>query len=165
MARQTPKPEQLQRELAVLELRKTGANWRQIAEAVGYTHASAARKAYLRAYDRTLQAPADELRELELDRLDRLQMAYWKDAIEGNIKAADYVLKVIQVRARITGIEAPTKIQAEVVNYDATIIDADIERTIRELERAEQVIISAKAIEGGSLEVEKTTGESGTITA
>ena len=165
MARQTPKPEQLQKQLAVLELRKTGATWRQIAEAVGYTHASAARKAYLRAYDRTLQAPADELRDLELERLDRLQMAYWKDAVEGNIKAADYVLKVIQVRARIIGIEAPTRIQAEVVNYDATGIDADIEKTIRELERAEKIIITANQIESSALALEERTSESGTITA
>jgi|SanBayMetagenome_1026888.scaffolds.fasta_scaffold00600_10 AraC-like DNA-binding protein len=165
MARQTPKPEQLEREVAVLELRKTGANWRQIAEAVGYSHASAARKAYLRAYDRTLQAPADELRDLELDRIDRLQMTYWKEAIEGNIKAADFVLKCIQERVRISGLAAPTRIQAEVVSYDATSIDADIERTIRDFERAEQIIISAREIEGGSLEVEKTTSAEGTTTA
>lgn len=153
MPRQSPKPEQLARDLAVLELRKTGANWRQIAEAVGFTHASAARKAYLRAYDRTLQAPADELRELELDRLDRLQMAYWKDAVEGNIKAADYVLKVIQVRARILGLEAPQKIRAEVVTYDAGAIDADIERIIAQFED-----------KGGALALEAGTSESGTIT-
>lgn len=153
MTRQTPKPEQLQRELTVLELRKTGAGWRQIAEAVGYSHASAARKAYLRAYDRTLQAPADELRDLELDRLDRLQMAYWKDAVEGNMKAADYVLRVIQVRARILGIEAPQKIRAEVVTYDAGAIDADIERIIAQFEG-----------QGGALALETGISEEGTIT-
>lgn len=154
MPRQTPKPEQLEREKAVLELRKTGANWRQIAEAVGFTHASAARKAYLRAYDRTLQAPADELRDLELDRLDRLQMAYWKDAVEGNLKAADYVLRVVQVRARILGLEAPQKIRAEVVTYDAGAIDADIERIIAQFEG-----------QSGALALEAGISENGTTTA
>lgn len=154
MPRQSPKPEQLARDLAVLELRKTGANWRQIAEAVGYTHASAARKAYLRAYDRTLQAPADELRDMELDRLDRLQMAYWKDAVEGNIKAADYCLRVIQVRARILGIEAPQKIRAEVVTYDAGAIDAEIERIISQFEG-----------KGGALALEAGISEEGTTTS
>lgn len=150
MPRQSPKPEQLQREIAVLELRKTGANWRSIAEAVGFTHASAARKAYLRAYDRTLQAPADELRDLELERLDRLQMTYWKPAIEGDLKAAYFIKDCISERVRILGLAAPTKLQAEVVTYDAGAIDAEIERIIIQLEN-----------QSGSLALEKGTGESG----
>lgn len=150
MPRQTPKPEQLQRELAVLELRKTGANWRSIAEAVGYSHASAARKAYLRAYDKTLQAPADELRDLELERLDRLQMTYWKPAIEGDLKAAYFIKDCISERVRILGLAAPTKIQAEVVTYDAGAIDADIERIIRQFENP-----------GGALALEAGTSENG----
>lgn len=153
MARQTPTPEQLSREVAVLELRKAGASWKSIAARVGYSHASAARKAYLRAYDRTLQAPADELRDLELDRLDRLQLAYWEDAVKGNLKAADFCLRVVQVRARILGIEAPQKIRAEVITYDAGAIDADIERIIRQFES-----------QGGALALEAGTSESGTIT-
>jgi hypothetical protein len=109
---------------------------------------------------RTLQQPAEELRDAEIDRLDRLQRAHWFDAIgtkdtPPNIKAGEFILKIIDRRAKLLGLDAPTKIQAEVVTYDASGIDADIERIARELRRMDT---------GVTLALEAGTGESGTIT-
>jgi hypothetical protein len=138
MGIKTPEPEQLDRELAVVELRREGKTWQQIAEVVNYATAMGAWKAYQRACQRTLQEPTDEARRIELDRLDALQRTYWEPAVEGNLRAADFVLRVIDRRARILGIDAPQKIQAEVVNYDGIgSIDAEVDRIARIIEAAE----------------------------
>ena len=158
--RKTPKPEQIDKERQVLELKRSGATWDAIAQVVGYSNGSGAFKAYQRAMVRTLQQPADELRDAEVDRLDRLQRAYWFEAIgDKNTppvhKSAEIVLKIIDRRAKLLGLDAPTKIQAEVVTYDASGIDADIERIARELRRMDQ---------GVTLALEAGTGETGTTT-
>jgi len=158
--RKTPKPEQIDKERQVLELKRSGATWDAIAQVVGYSNGSGAFKAYQRAMVRTLQQPADELRDAEIDRLDRLQRAYWFEAIGDKNnppvhKSAEIVLKIIDRRAKLLGLDAPTKIQAEVITYDASGIDADIERIARELRRMDQ---------GVTLALEAGTGETGTIT-
>ena len=145
----------IKRETQVVELRRTGATWEGIAQVVGYSNAGGAYKAYQRAMARVFEQPVKEMRDAELDRLDRLQRAYWKDAIEGNVRSADFILRVIDKRAKLLGLDAPTKIQAEVVNYDAGVIDAEIERIIRELDELDQSI---------TVEVEEGTSTKGTIT-
>ena len=136
--RKAPDPDIIDRELAVVELRRTGETWDRIARVVGYSNAAGAYKAYKRALLRTLQQPTEEMRDLELDRLDRLQRAYWKRAIEGETRAADFILRVIDRRAKILGLDAPQKIQAQVVTYDGTSdIDSDIERIVRLLDQVD----------------------------
>jgi hypothetical protein len=77
-----------------------------------------------------------------------LQFTYWEPAIQGNLRAADYVLKVIDRRAKILGIDAPQKIQAEVVTYDGTgSLDAEVERIARIIDAAERETADATIIE------------------
>lgn len=158
--RKTPTPEQIDKEKRVLELKRSGATWDAIAEVVGYANGSGAFKAYKRAMVRTLQQPADELRDAEVDRLDRLQRAYWFEAIGDRDnppqhKSAELILKIINIRADLLGLKAPTKIQAEVVSYDASGIEADIERIAHNLRGMDPSV---------TLALETGTGESGTIT-
>lgn len=42
--------------------------------------------------------------ELELTRLDRLQMALWSDAINGSVQAVDKVLCIMEQRAKLLGL-------------------------------------------------------------
>lgn len=176
MGIKTPEPEQLDRELAVVELRREGKTWQQIADAVSYATAMGAWKAYQRACQRTLQEPTDEARRIELDRLDALQRTYWEPAVEGNLRAADFVLRVIDRRARILGIDAPQKIQAEVVNYDGIgSIDAEVDRIARIIEAAElaerersernTVTVTEQQDQGITVFVEDEPSAEGTTTA
>ena len=176
MGIKTPEPEQLDRELAVVELRREGKTWQQIADAVSYATAMGAWKAYQRACQRTLQEPTDEARRIELDRLDALQRTYWEPAVEGNLRAADFVLRVIDRRARILGIDAPQKIQAEVVNYDGVgSIDAEVDRIARIIEAAElaerersernTVTVTEQQDQGITVFVEDEPSAEGTTTA
>jgi hypothetical protein len=171
MAGKTPEPEQIDRELAVVNLRRTGLTWEMIAREVGYASPAGAWKAYERACARTLEEPTAEARRIELDRLDALQYTYWDPAIAGNLRAADFVLKVIDRRAKILGIDAPQKIQAEVVTYDGTgSLDAEVERIARIIDAAErQQTTDSTYIEQHSesitVLVEEQPSENGTTTA
>lgn len=153
--KRTPKPQQIERDRQVLELRRGGATWDQIAQVVGFSNPGSAHKSYQRAMKLTLQQPADELRNAEVDRLDRLQRAFWNDALEGNVRAADLILRIIDKRAKILGLEAPVKVQAEVVNYDGHAVDAEVERLAYYLRGV---------VESSPLALEAGTSENGTTT-
>jgi hypothetical protein len=150
-------PEQFDRENKVLELRRAGDTWERIASIVGYANASGAQKAYRRVVVRVQRESVDEIRDMELDRLDRLQRAYWTDAIVNHDRrAAELVLKVMDRRAKLLGLDAPNKVQAEVITYDGNFnIDADIERIIRQLDEVDT---------RGPLPLEGGIGEDGTVT-
>lgn len=57
-----------------LDLRRSGATYRQIAQQLGISPATAFKRV-TRGLDRTRREPADALRELEAERLDQLQIA------------------------------------------------------------------------------------------
>jgi orotate phosphoribosyltransferase-like protein len=54
-----------------------------------------------------------EYRNLELERLDRMMLAVWSDAIKGHLGAVDRVLKISERRARLMGLDAPVKQEVE----------------------------------------------------
>ena len=88
-----------------VELAAQGLSYDAIAEAVGYSGRGAAFKAVTAAL-RAQQAEAvDELRALEIQRLDALQRSCWDAALEGDIASVDRVLKVIAARVRLLGLD------------------------------------------------------------
>jgi hypothetical protein len=129
----TPEPAQIEKENNVLALRAQSFTWRAIAEQVGYASGSGALKAYMRAVKRQQKEPVEAALYMELERLDEMQSVYWEPAIQGNMRAGEFVLKIMDRRAKFLGLDAPTKIQAEVVNYDggAGSIDAEVDRIAR----------------------------------
>ena len=84
---------------------------------------------------------ADELRTTELMRLDRLQAAAWAQAAKGDLRAIETMLRVIDRRCRILGLDAPRRV--EVLTIDA--IDAEIERLTAALSRRAEVAEAADA--------------------
>jgi hypothetical protein len=121
--------EVIERERQVLELRRAGATFEEIARAVGYKNHSGASEAYKRAIRRAFaKAGVDEMRELELDRLDRLTRAVWPKALTGDLSAVDRVLKIMHQRAQYVGLYSPAKVQVEAVVYDAGTIEGEVER-------------------------------------
>jgi hypothetical protein len=129
----TPEPAQIDKENNVLALRAQSFTWRAIAEQVGYASGSGALKAYMRAVKRQQKEPVEAALYMELERLDEMQSVYWEPAIQGNMRAGEFILKIMDRRAKFLGLDAPTKIQAEVVNYDggAGSIDAEVDRIAR----------------------------------
>jgi hypothetical protein len=64
-----------------------------------------------RQLSRAVNRHADQLRELENLRLDRLQAAAWPEALKGDYTALHAVLAISQHRARMNGFMAPKQIQ------------------------------------------------------
>lgn len=130
-----PTPELVEKERQVLELRRAGATYEECARATGYATAQGAYLAYQRALKRTLvEAGADEMRELELDRLDRMQRAIWGRVVQGDDKAIMTALRILDRRARYLGLDAPTRIEAK-VETDAGMIDREVARLVELLEK------------------------------
>ena len=125
-----PAPELIDKEIKVLELRRAGLTWQRIAEETGYADHTGAYAAYKRAIKRTMQQPADELREQELDRVDRLQLAAWPNAMKGDTKSIMTIVKLMERRARLLGLDTPIKIEQEITNWDG---NDSIDRAVKDL--------------------------------
>lgn len=102
---QTPSDETLARERRVLELRRAGMPFDEIAQVVGYATRAPAHTAYKRALARKVEPVASEVRELEADRLDRLQMTWWPKAIAGDPIGLNAVLRIMERRAKLLGLD------------------------------------------------------------
>ena len=116
------------RERQALELRKAGASFQAIADKLGWADPSVAHKAVVRALANTIQQPADELRPLEAERLDRLLLAVWPDACNGDDRAINRALQIMGQRAKLLGLNAPTKVD---VQADVRVDPAEIEVVAR----------------------------------
>jgi hypothetical protein len=125
-----PSPELVDKEIRVLELRRVGLTWSRIAEEVGYADHTGAYAAYKRAIKRTMQQPADELRDQEVDRLDRLQVAVWPSAMKGDTRAILTIIRLMERRAKLLGLDKPIKIEQEITTWDG---NDTIDRAVREL--------------------------------
>lgn len=91
-----------------VQLRLAGATFNQIAEQCGYTDRSSAYRAIRTAVDRVGREHAEELFDTNMARLDRLLMAVWQQAMQGEDKAVQNALRIIQQQARMLGYDATT---------------------------------------------------------
>jgi len=98
-------------QLEALNLRKAGLSYSEIAARTNYKTAQTAWRAVESALNRTIREPAEDVRTLELERLDRLQLGAWPDASRGHLGAIDRVLRIMERRAKLLGLDAPDKQQ------------------------------------------------------
>jgi len=123
-------PEVFEKEKKVLELRRGGLTFDLIAERLGYANASGAQKAYERACSRIVYDDVVALRKAEMDRLDIAQAAIWNEVLQGRIQAVIALMKIMERRARLLGLDVPIKTQLEVTHYDRDTIDAEVQRLV-----------------------------------
>jgi len=115
--------ETAQRREYVLEQRKGGSTYREIAKAtINKYGASALPKNYderyahddvmaeLKRLHESNKETAQDILDLELIRLDRMQTAIWGDVLHGDEKAIDRVLRIMQRRADLLGLDAPKNV-------------------------------------------------------
>ena len=109
MSNQTGRVKAHTRHLQALELRKAGATYQAIADQLGYAHAKGAHKAVASALKATLREPADDVRELEIARLDAALLAIWRRVQRGDDKAIDRLLGIMKRRMELLGLAAPRR--------------------------------------------------------
>ena len=99
MARRT------EREARAVQLALARRSYDDIAKELGFANRSGAWKSVHRALKREVVEGARDLRDVEMARLDALQAAYWSRAVDGDVKAATIVLRVIERRSRLLGLD------------------------------------------------------------
>lgn len=100
-------------------LRLQGKNLDQIAEELGYSNRSGARKAVLRGLAQHGQEDADELRRVQSARLEELVEAVFDRALTGEEKAVNMLLSIFTRQAKLLGLDRPSLVE---VGGDAQIL-------------------------------------------
>lgn len=98
--------------LKAVQLRLAGATYAQIGQQLGCTGPNAyylVSTALARTKART-EDTVDEMRALDLGRMDAMLLGIWRQAAEGNLFVIDRVLKILERRAKLVGLDAPTKL-------------------------------------------------------
>jgi len=124
----SPKPEVLAKEAEVVKLRRGGLTWDMIAKQVGYSNPSGAYDAYMRASARIVRSDIEDIRRTEEDRLDLAQAAIWGKVMGGDIPAVQALIRIMERRAKLLGLDQPIKQQIEVTTYDGDTIDREVAR-------------------------------------
>lgn len=104
------------RALSAFALHLAGATDGQIAKQMGYASASVARAAWQSTLAGSVSMQErEEVRKSEAARLDRMQMAWWNKAIDPKASeqatATRMVLAISERRARLLGLDAPTRVE------------------------------------------------------
>jgi hypothetical protein len=126
--------EATERQRQALELRKAGATYDDIAARVGYSGRTAAYHGIMSALAKMLQEPAEELRTLEVERLDSLLLSVWPRALGGDLKAVETTLRIMERRARLIGLDLQPALTAE---QPGAQINALVLQIVRDPELAE----------------------------
>ena len=159
----TKDPDTAERDAQACQLRVQALSYAEIAEKLGYADQGHAHRAVQRALKATMQEAADELRVVELKRLDSMfklalkvanrahvtvsngRVVYLEDTpLEDDgpaLAAIDRLLKIQERRARLLGLDAPVK--HEVRNVDA--VDAEIELLVARLAAGGQGPVAPEA--------------------
>lgn len=115
------------RAVTALQLRCAGMTEAEIALRVGLSQSRVSRIIRDELH-RQASAATDDLRALEVRRADELQKALWGRAIQGNIGAANVVLKASDRRSRLLGLDeggdgAPAQRMVVTVWLQAIVVD------------------------------------------
>lgn len=110
-----------ERRRKAVELRRAGASYAHIAAQLGLSKSSV-HKTVCRALV-ALQVDLDDqarlLQAQEADRLDHLQLKLWPRAMGGDVLAIDRVLRLMERRAKLLGLDQPLKIAPTTPTGDA----------------------------------------------
>ena len=120
----------------VLELRKSGATYMQIADAARdhfgadklpagwderYAYKDIARE--LEKLKTLNNGVTEDISQLEIERLDRMLRGVWVQAKSGNFGAIDRALKIMARRAALCGLDKPT--QSHNLNLDMSALTTE----------------------------------------
>ena len=117
----------LERQYQALDLRRRGLSYRAIAAKLGVSHVQIRTdvESVLRQLADENKDKADEIRQLELERLDFVNMSLDGWVASGNPAATNAYIKAMERRAKLQGLDAPVHV----------ILDVD-PKLLRDLKRS-----------------------------
>jgi hypothetical protein len=120
-----------------LEMRVAGFSVQQIANKHTRGDRSNAHKLLTQGISEAPREAATELREIELQRLDRMFLGLWAKSRAGDEKAVAASIRIMERRAKLLGLDAPAQVEQigdGIVNisFDSSLMpvpmqDADVE--------------------------------------
>ncbi len=90
----------------------SGATLQQIADRLGYNSRQAVFKATTSLLERQEREVTAEWRAFQVARLERLLLAVWQDALDGDDRASQQALKIVQEIGRTAGASRPIRVEA-----------------------------------------------------
>ena len=116
-----------ERKKSALALRIGGLSFSAIGDKLGISKQAAHTLVVNALRDTNAQTAevADELRRLELERLDTAQAAIWEAVLKGDVQAVDRFVRISKRRGELTGIDAPAQSKLELAG------DASAPLTVR----------------------------------
>jgi DNA-binding CsgD family transcriptional regulator len=124
-----------ERRVKVLELAKAGASFRQIARALNVSHETARKDlaAVMDALKQEQIAGAEELRAMELERLNMAMAGIAQRVRQGDLGAIDRWIKLCESRRKLLGLDAATKVDHRWDRKPEEMDDAELESFILDL--------------------------------
>lgn len=158
-------PDTVERDLMDIQaLRYKLAGWTnlEIGQKLGYPNRMWAIRAIRRALKKYATKDADQLRNQEDFRLNEMFAAWWQAALSGDIRAAEFCLRLSESRRRLNGLDLTPAITNLNFgpNAGATLVDArrvtvqlpDSPDKILELDRALRLVESLTSAPGEAAE-------------
>ncbi len=148
-----------ERQKTALELRKRGGSFDNIAATMGISKSTAHNLVH-KAIDQlktTTLKKAEELKVLDLERLDSMLVGIYPKATAGDAKAINAVIKLMDQRAKLLGLYAPTKseVQGEVkhehTHTDSTLILSKLQDRLDAIAKGTHLL--AEPIEDAEYEI------------
>lgn len=96
----------VERRKKMLEMRLAGFTFQAISDELGYAGRNAAQADYARVIDSYTQPAAADLIALDAARLDAMLTGLWPTARRGQLGSVDRVLRIMERRARLLGLDA-----------------------------------------------------------
>lgn len=120
-----------ERRRKAVELRKAGASLKTIAGELGVTFQAVSKMIHkeLAELAAATEKDAETLRQIEVERLDAMLLGLWNRARHGHEGAVDRVLRIMQRRAALLGLDAPTKSETLNINPEE-LDDRDLEAEV-----------------------------------
>ena len=101
------------RRARAVELRTAGRTYDRIAAELGYANRGTVYRVVAEALKAQTMDAVGELRSLEVERLDHVQLAMWQKAMDGDVPSAIAVVRCIMARCRLLGLEGPGLLRVE----------------------------------------------------
>ncbi len=115
--------ERRKRMAQALQLRETGANYRQIAQSLDIS-ISTAHEYVTEAMKELTKEPAESVLQLELSRLDAMFLGVWKKASRGDLQSVDRALKIMERRSKFVGLDHLAALRIRGESRELSAVDA-----------------------------------------
>jgi hypothetical protein len=119
-----------------MALKLSGASYASIAQHLGYSDASAARKAVMRGMKKAEQENAGELRRIHYGRLEHILMLLWPDVNAKDMPSINTALSVMDRMSTLFGLNAAEKLEVSQGAQTVIVADGDKDAYIRALQEA-----------------------------